>query len=93
MTTLEVCFGVMSVALLVSGLTHSTQFTPKEDLVYDAIVAGYEVKNDLKEDASVIIKDFLVLVRLRKKQIEHRRRIRLVMGLIVHANRFKIKRQ
>jgi hypothetical protein len=79
-------------ALLVSALSNSTDFTPKEDLVYDQIVANHAVKEGLREDASVIIKDFLVLTRLRKKQIEHRRRTRLVMGLIVHASRFNTKR-
>lgn len=88
MSCLECICGVLSVALLVTALTKSTDFNIKEDMVYDAIVANNEVKENLREDAGVIIKDFLVLMRLKKKQIEHRRRTRLVMGLIVHATRF-----
>jgi len=61
--------------------------------VYEAITTDRALKEELRTDAAVIVKDFLVLTRLRKKQLEKKRRTQLLMGLISHAHRFHIKRQ
>jgi hypothetical protein len=44
-----------------------TEFSPKEDEVYEAIVTDRTMREELKTDAAVIVKDFLVLTRLRNK--------------------------
>lgn len=85
-------FGVLGLSLLVTALSNTTDFTQKEDQVYDAIMSERATKDELKKDAGVVIKDFLVLTRLKKRQIESKRRTRLLMGLITHTSRFHTKR-
>lgn len=84
--------GVVGLALVVTALTNTTDFSQKEDLVYDAIMSDSEVQNQLKTDAAVVIKDFLTLIRLKKRQLESKRRTQLLMGLITHVHRFHTKR-
>ena len=93
LTCTIVCIsGVFTLALLVTALSNTTYFTPKEELVYDAIVSDRAVRSELKTDAAVVIKDFLVLIRLKRRQLESKRRTRLLMGLITHTHRFHTKR-
>jgi len=84
--------GVIGLSLVVAALSNTTDFSQKEDLVYGAIESERMVQDELKREAGAVVKDFLVWVRLRKRQIEGKRRIRLVMGLITHTQRFKTKR-
>lgn len=67
LSAVECISGVMCMALLVAALSNSTDFTPTEDKVFNAIVADQAVRSQLREDAGVIVKDFLVLMRLKKK--------------------------
>ena len=68
LTCIFACIGgVVMLSLLVSALTTSTEVTPKEDLVYDAIISERAMKNELRTDAAVVIKDFMVLTRLKKR--------------------------
>jgi hypothetical protein len=85
--------GVVALSLFVASMTNMTDFSPKENLVYEAITTDRALKEELRTDAAVIVKDFLVLTRLRKRQLEKKRRTQLLMGLIAHAHRFHIKRQ
>jgi hypothetical protein len=66
--------GLVALSLFVASIQNITEFSPKEDLVYDAIVTDRTFKEELKTDAAVIVKDFLVLTRLRNKQLEKKRR-------------------
>lgn len=84
--------GVVALSLFVASMTNMTDFSPKEDQVYEAITTDRALKEELRTDAAVIVKDFLVLTRLRKRQLEKKRRTQLLMGLISHAHRFHIKR-
>lgn len=59
--------GVVALSLFVASMTNLTDFSPKEDLVYEAITTDRTLKEELKTDAAVIVKDFLVLTRLRRK--------------------------
>jgi len=74
------------------ALTNTTEFTPKEEQVYETIVMERAVRRQLKKDAGQIIKEFIILTFLRRKQLEQKRRTRLLMGLIAKSGRFKIKR-
>jgi hypothetical protein len=56
-------------------------------------VTDRNMREELRTDAAVIMKDFLILTRLRKKQLEKKRRTQLLMGLIAHAKRFHTKRE
>lgn len=91
-TALACIAGVLTLAMLVTALSNTTEFSPKEDIVYEAIVSERASRSELKKDAGVVVKDFLVLMRLKKRQIESRRRTQLLMGLISHTRRFHLKR-
>lgn len=79
-------------SLFVVALTNTTEFTPKEEQVYEAIIMERAVRKKLKKDAGVLIKEFFLLTYLRKKQLDNKRRTRILMGLISRSGRFKIKR-
>jgi len=85
-------WGVFILSLFVVALTNTTEFTPKEEQVYETIVMERAVRRQLKKDAGQIIKEFIILTFLRRKQLEQKRRTRLLMGLIAKSGRFKIKR-
>ena len=74
------------------ALTNTTEFTPKEEQVYEAIIMERAVKKKLKKDAGQLVKEFVLLTFLRKRQLDNKRRTRLLMGLISLSTRFKIKR-
>jgi hypothetical protein len=59
--------GVVALSLFVASMTNMTDFSPKENLVYEAITTDRALKEELRTDAAVIVKDFLVLTRLRKR--------------------------
>eukprot|EP00347_Sterkiella_histriomuscorum_P018471 403345393 len=85
-------WGVFILSLFVVALTNTTEFTPKEEQVYEAIIMERAVRKKLKRDAGQIIKEFILLTYLRRKQLESKRRTKLLMGLIARSGRFNIKR-
>ena len=85
-------WGVFILSLFVVALTNTTEFTQKEEQVYDAIIMERAIRKKLKKDAGNLIKDFVILTFLRKKQLEHKRRTRLLMGILAKSDRFKTKR-
>jgi Ion channel len=66
--------GVLVLALLVSALSTSTDFSPTEDRVYEAITVERAAREELREEAGNLVKGFLVMTRLRKRQVEAKRR-------------------
>ena len=54
-------------SLFVVALTNTTEFTEKEGMVYDSIITERNIRRKLKKDAGIIIKDFLLIVYLKKK--------------------------
>ena len=85
-------WGVFILSLFVVALTNTTEFTPKEEQVYEAIVTERAVRKQLKKDAGQIVQEFIMLTYLRRKQLEQKRRTRLLMGIIAKSGRFKTKR-
>ena len=84
--------GVVFLALLVSALSTTTDLTPTEDKVYEAITVDRAAREELREEAATVVKDFLLMTRLRKRHLESKRRTQLLMSLIIHAKRFQTKR-
>ncbi len=85
-------WGVFILSLFVVALTNTTEFSAKEGQVYDAIIMERSVRKKLKKDAGILIKEFFILTFLRRKQLDHKRRTRLLMGILAKAGRFKTKR-
>mmetsp|Transcript_230 Transcript_230/g.278 ORF Transcript_230/g.278 Transcript_230/m.278 type:complete len:128 (-) Transcript_230:216-599(-) len=85
-------WGVFILSLFVVALTTTTEFTSKEQTVYNAIIEERAVRKKLKKDASQLIKDFIVLNYLKKINAENKRRTRLLMNILARAARFKTKR-
>ena len=85
-------WGVFILSLFVVALTNTTEFETKEEQVYDAIIMERAVKKKLKKEAGILIKEFVLLTYLRKRQLESKRRTRLLMGIFVKSGRFSIKR-
>ena len=90
--TLACLTGVLVLALLVSALSTTTDFTPLEDKVYEAITSDARSREELRGDAAAVVKGFLVMTRLRKRGIEGKRRTQLLMSLIQHTRNFHEKR-
>jgi hypothetical protein len=84
--------GVLFLSLMVVALTNSTEFSMQEDQLFERIVSEHRVKDELKKDAGVVVKDFLTLIRLKKRGTEYKRQSGLLMSLIVHTERFHTKR-
>ena len=77
--------GVIVLALLVSALSTTTDFTPVEDRVYEAITVEWAAREELRDEAATVIKGFLLMTRLRKRQLESKRRTQLLMSLLTHT--------
>lgn len=60
-------WGVFILSLFVVALTNTTEFTEKEEQVYDAIITERAERSKLKKDAGILIKDFIILTYLRKR--------------------------
>ena len=86
-------WGVFILSLFVVALTNTTEFSAKEEQVYEAIIMERAVKRKLKKDAGILIKEFVLLTYLRKRQLESKRRTRLLMNIFVKSGRFSVKRQ
>ena len=84
--------GVVVLALLVSALSTTTDFTPLEDKVYEAITSDARSREELRGDAAALVKGFLVMTRLRKRGLDSKRRTQLLMSLINNAHSFHLKR-
>lgn len=84
--------GVLFLSLMVAALTTTTDFSPQEEQVFERIVSERRVKDELRQDAGVLVKDFLALTRLKKRGTEYKRKSRLLLGLVAHADRFRTKR-
>jgi len=84
---------VFILSLFVVALTNSTEFSSKEQQVYEAIIKERAIRKKLKKDSGALIKDFILLTYLRRRQVDHRKRTKLLMGILSKAGRFKIKRQ
>lgn len=85
-------WGVFILSLFVVALTNTTEFTQKEEQVYDAIIKNKAVENKLRKDAGILVKDFILLTYFKKRSMDNKRRTRLLMNVLAKSSRFKIKR-
>jgi len=90
--TIACVAGVLLLSLMVAALTTTTDFSVQEEQVFERIVSEQRVRDELRQDAGVLVKDFLALTRLKKRGTEYKRRSRLLLGLVGHAERFRTKR-
>lgn len=82
LTTLACLTGVLVLALLVSALSTTTDFTAREERVFEAITSERATQEELRSEAGNVVKGFLMMTRLRKRQVEAKKRTQLLMSLI-----------
>lgn len=59
--------GVITLSLFVSALSTTTEFTPVESKVYEAISIENASREELRNEAGCVVKDFLTMIRLKKR--------------------------
>ena len=92
-TTIIACiWGVFILSLFVVALTNSTEFEEKEQKAFSSIILKSKIKKHLKKEAGILIKEYLLLSLLRRRNKDEDRRGHLFLGVIQRASRFKIAR-